>query len=45
MTPEQITAYLRGWAKLHAQEVYGSPREYIHIDTLNAELKRIEDNA
>ena len=44
MSPEQIVAYLRGWAKLHTQEVYGSSREFININSLNAELDRIEDN-
>ena len=45
MTAEEIAAYLIAWAKLNAREVYGSPREYIHIDSLIAQLRQIESAA
>lgn len=43
MSIEEVTAYLKTWARLNAREVYGSPRSYIHLDDLTAELGRISE--
>ena len=45
MNAEQIADYLIVWAKLNAEEVYGSPREYISIDALKSQLRQIKENA
>lgn len=38
-----IIAYISQWVELHAQEVYGSPRQYVNIRELNGELSTLKD--
>lgn len=45
MNAKEIAEYLRTWAKIHAQEVYGSPADYINIHSLLNQLDRIEKTA
>jgi hypothetical protein len=42
MTIEEMIAYLKTWAKINRQEVYGSPADYVDADRLLAELANLE---
>lgn len=44
MTIEELTQYLKTWAKVNAQEVYGSPRAYLHLDGLLSKLDKLTKN-
>ena len=43
MNAEDIATYLATWAELNAQEVYGSPREYVNIHELKAQIRQIKE--
>lgn len=45
MENRELIAYLKTWAKLHTQEVYGSPRDYISVWALESELDSLLRNS
>lgn len=41
MTALEMLEYLETWAEMHTQEVYGSPCEFIQVNSLLSEIRNL----